>query len=297
MHSLGFIGLGIMGSRMAMNLQNAGFPLRVYNRTREHAQPVVEAGATFVDSPAELASQVDILFTMLSEPRVVEQLALGEDGFLKHLKKGSLWVDCTTCNPSFSQHMATAATSYGVRFMDAPVAGSKVPAENGQLLFLVGGDAQDVANCEPYFKVMGRGFNHLGGHGAGAGMKMVVNLLLGNAMLVFAEALNLGEALGFSRQKLLDTLLPTPVVPAFVTGKRHKLEQENYDPEFPLQWMQKDLQLASVTAYEHDTPLPATNTAKEIFQLAKQNGFAQQDFSAIFQFLNETRSNQAGVKD
>ncbi|WP_456442596.1 NAD(P)-dependent oxidoreductase [Caldithrix abyssi] len=284
---IGFIGLGIMGSRMAINLIKNGFSLIVFNRTRAKAQPLLEAGAEWAESPAELAKKVDLLITMLSTPEAVEKLALGENGFLNHLPQGGTWMDCTTVNPSFSRKMAALAEEHHIRFVDAPVAGSKKPAEEGQLLFLVGGKREDVVFCEPLFKAMGKKHLHVGPSGQGAALKMLFNLLLGEAMLAFAEALALGEKLGFERTQLLDILLDAPVTAPFVAGKRQKMESGEYDAEFPLQWMQKDLQLASLTAYEQSLALPALNVIKEVFALAKQQGLAEKDFSAIFAYLNK----------
>jgi 3-hydroxyisobutyrate dehydrogenase-like beta-hydroxyacid dehydrogenase len=282
---IGFVGLGIMGSRMATNLLKHGYPLVVHNRTKAKAESLIANDAGWADTPRQLASQVNILFTMLSTPEAVEQVAWGQGGFLEHLKAGSLWVDCSTVNPSFARQMAVECQKRGIHFLDAPVAGSKEPAENGQLLFMVGGDAADVQICQPYFSVMGRQVIHVGEHGAGTAMKMLFALLLGQSMLAFSEAMLLGESLGISRETLFQTLLGAAVTAPFLTGKRSKIETGNFDSEFPLQWMRKDLQLASMTAYEQGLALPSVNLAKEIFALASRAGFAKKDFSAIYSFL------------
>jgi 3-hydroxyisobutyrate dehydrogenase/glyoxylate/succinic semialdehyde reductase len=286
MTQLGFIGLGIMGSRMAANLLKAGFPVSVYNRTASKAAALREAGAGWADSPSELAGQVDILFSMLTTPGTVEDMALGKDGFLHAMHPGTLWVDCSTVNPSFSRRMAAAADQVGVRTLDAPVAGSKVPAETRQLLILVGGDAADVQVCQPYFDAMGRQTIHAGGHGAGASLKMIFNLLLGQSMVAFAEALILGEALGLNRDLLFSALTGSAVAAPSATGKRAKIEAGQYEPDFPLQWMQKDLYLAAQSSYEMKVALPMTNTAKEIFMLAIQKGWGEKDLSAVYAFLH-----------
>src|SRR5207237_10039338 len=121
---IGFIGLGIMGSRMAANLQKHGHSLVVFNRTREKAEALVAEGGKWADSPAALALQVEVIFTMLAHPDAVEEAALGDDGFLRHPRPGQIWIDCSTVNPSFSRKMAAAATARGVRFLGGPVAGS-----------------------------------------------------------------------------------------------------------------------------------------------------------------------------
>jgi 3-hydroxyisobutyrate dehydrogenase-like beta-hydroxyacid dehydrogenase len=288
---IGFIGLGIMGSRMAANLQEEGHGLVVHNRTQAKADSLVEKGARWANSPAAVARQIEILVTMLANPEAVSQMALGQDGFLNALERGSLWLDCSTVNPSFSQQMAKEASARQVRFVDAPVAGTKGPAQAGELLFLAGGDAGDVEACQPLFEAMGRRVIHVGGHGKGTALKMVFNLALGEAMLAFSEAAVLGQSLGIPLETVLDALVGSPVVAPFLSGKRTKIQGSQYDPEFPLKWMRKDLQLASLTAYEEDIPLPAVNIAKEIFALAASDGLADQDFSAIYQFL----ADRAGV--
>src|ERR1700682_5788967 len=146
---IGFIGLGIMGSRMAANLQKHGHDLVLFNRTRAKAQPLIDNGATFAESPAKLAEQVDILFTMLAHPDAVEQAALARNGFLDHLKPNSLWVDCSSVNPSFSKKMATGAAAREIRFLDAPVTGSAPVAKEAKLAFWVGGDASDLEVVRP----------------------------------------------------------------------------------------------------------------------------------------------------
>ncbi len=281
---IGFIGLGIMGSRMAANLQKHGYSLVVFNRTRAKAQSLLDRGGTFAKSPAKLAEQVDVLFTMLAHPDAVEQAALDPNGFLSHLKPNALWVDCSSVNPSFSKKMAAAAAARQVRFIDAPVTGSAPVAEEGKLVFWVGGDATDVESIRPLLQRMGSKIVHLGGHGMGTSMKMVINLLLGAGMASFAEAMALGQGLGLSQKMLFDSLLDMPTVAPFLASKREKIERENYEAEFPLRWMQKDMHLASVSAYEAGMAMPLMNVVKEIYRLAMRGGHETEDFSAIYEF-------------
>ena len=282
---IGFIGLGIMGSRMAANLQKHGCSLVVFNRTRAKAEPLLGPCGTFADSPAELAPQVDVLFTMLADPGAVEQAALGDNGFLDHLPPDALWVDCSSVNPSFSKKMAAEAARRHVHFVDAPVTGSAIPAAEAKLVFWVGAEPVDLERIRALLLCMGNRVVHAGPHGAGTSMKMVVNLLLGNAMAVFAEGMALGEGLGISRKVLFDSLLGTPAVAPFIALKREKIERGNYEAEFPLRWMQKDLHLASVSAYESGVAMPVTNAAKELYRLAMMEGHAIQDFSAVYAYL------------
>jgi 3-hydroxyisobutyrate dehydrogenase-like beta-hydroxyacid dehydrogenase len=270
---------------MAANLQKHGYSLVVFNRTRAKAEPLLGPCGTFADSPAKLGEQVDILFTMLAHPDAVEQAALGANGFLDHLRSNVLWVDCSSVNPSFSKKMAAEAARREVHFVDAPVTGSAAPAAEAELIFWVGADPADLETIRPLLLCMGNKIVQTGGHGAGTSMKMVVNLLLGTGMAAFAEAIALGEGLGISRKMLFDSLLGTPAVAPFLASKREKIESGNYEVEFPLRWMQKDMHLASLSAYESGVAMPLTNTAKELYRLAMRDGHATEDFSAIYDYL------------
>ena len=289
---VGFIGLGIMGSRMAANLQRQGYALVVYNRTRAKAVPLLGPCGTFTDSPAKLAEQVDVVFTMLPDTDAIEHVALGDEGFLNHLPRSAVWVDCSSVNPSYSKKMAAQAASRGVGFVDAPVTGSAIPAAEGKLVFWVGAEPADLEAVRSLLLCMGNRIVHVGGHGMGTGMKMVVNVLLGNAMAAFAEAMALGQGLGVSRDVLFNSLLGMPAVAPFLTSKRKKIETGNYEAEFPLRWQQKDLHFASVSGFETGVAMPVTNAAKELYRLAMMEGHALEDFSAIYAYLASS-SNSA----
>jgi 3-hydroxyisobutyrate dehydrogenase/glyoxylate/succinic semialdehyde reductase len=282
---IGFIGLGIMGSRMAANLEKHGNSLVVFNRTRAKAESLLGPCGKFAESPAKLAEQVDVLFTMLAHPDAVEQTALGNDGFLNHLRPNTVWVDSSSVNPSFSRKMAAESERREVHFVDAPVTGSAPAAAEAQLTFWVGGASADLARIRPLLLCMGNKIVHTGQQGTGTSMKMVVNLLLGTAMAAFGEAMALGEGLGLSSKMLFDSLLGLPAVAPFLAAKRDKIDNRNYEAEFPLRWMQKDMQLASVSAFEAGVPMPLANLTKEVYRMAMRDGHATEDFSAIYEFL------------
>jgi len=292
---IGFIGLGIMGSRMAANLQQQGYSLVVFNRTRAKAEPLLRPCGTFSDSPAKLAEQVNVLFTMLAHPDAVKQAALGANGFLDHLKPNAVWVDCSSVNPSFSKKMAVEAARREIHFVDAPVTGSAPAAAEARLIFWVGTDPADLERIRPLLLCMGNKIVHTGGQGMGTSMKMVVNLLLGTGMAAFAEAMALGEGLGISRKMLFDSLLGTPPVAPFLASKREKIESGNYETEFPLRWMQKDMHLASVSAYESGVAMPLTNMTKEIYRLAMRGEHDTKDFSAICEFTMGDNRKERGA--
>jgi 3-hydroxyisobutyrate dehydrogenase-like beta-hydroxyacid dehydrogenase len=235
---------------------------------------------------------VDILFTMLASPEAVEQAALRANGFLNYLRPNALWVDCSSVNPSFSKKMVAAAAARQIHFVDAPVTGSVAVAEEGKLVFWVGGEDADLETIRSLLLCMGNKIIHVGGHGMGTSLKMVINLLMGNAMAAFAEGMALGQGLGISPKVLFDSLLGMPAVAPFLASKREKIETGKYEAEFPLRWMQKDLHLASVSAYESDVAMPLTNAAKELYRLAMREGHATEDFSAIYDFLTTISQNQ-----
>ena len=224
---------------------------------------------------------------MLAHPEAVEETALGEGGFLDAADEGQLWVDSSTLNPAFSRRMAKEAKARGVRFLDAPVLGTKTPAAKGDLVFFVGGDKADIEQVQPLFDVMGKGTKHVGDHGMGTSLKVVVNHMLATSMAAFAEGVALGEGLGVSQEVLFDTLIGGPIVPAYLGMKRKGLENADYTPDFPLKWMQKDMQMVSTAAYDIGVPMPLANLTKELYQAAVKRGHGGEDFSAIYEDVKQ----------
>ena len=282
---IGFIGLGIMGSRMALNLLDSGHELTINNRTREKAKTLLEKGALWAESPIELAPKVDILITMLSTPQAVKEVATGEKGFLEGLPKGALWINCTTVDPDFARQMASLAKAKNIGYLDAPVAGTKGPAANGELVFLIGGNAEDISKCQPLFDCMGKKSVHLGDAGQGSSMKMLFNLMLGCTMAAFSEARVLGESFGFTSETLANVLLEAPVAAPFLKIKHALIDSKDYEAHFPLCWMRKDLHLAADSAYKNGVALPALNAVKEIYGLAEKQGLGNHDFAAVYRLL------------
>ena len=280
-----FIGLGIMGSRMARNLLKHDVTLTVYNRSDEPAQALADQGAVRASSAAEAVAEADVVFTMLSSPEVVAEVATGLKGFLTSMKENALWADCSTVNPSFTRRMQSAATEQHVRFLDTPVAGTKPQAENAELVFFVGGDASNLSEVEPLLNFMGQKVMHVGEVGYGASFKMLVNTLLAQSMVLFSETLLLGERMGLSRDFLLDTLPNLAVSAPFTKAKAEMIRHSDYEVQFPLELMHKDLHLAALTAYEHQQPLYLANLTKELYGRAVQDGMGRQDFAAVHQAL------------
>ena len=282
---IAFIGLGIMGSRMAEQLLKNAVDMNLYNRTKEKIIHLEKLGASLCDTPSEAVADADIVITMLSTPQIVEDLMIGKTGAIHHMKEGALWVDCSTVNPSFSKHIGSVCTQFGIQFLDAPVAGTKPHAEQAELVFFVGGNQESVKKVQPYFDLMGKKVMHLGDVGSGSSFKMLVNSMLAQSMIIFSEALTLGVKMGLDQSVLLDTLPNLVVAAPFTKLKSEMIRNDSYEVQFPLEWMHKDLHLATLTAFEHNHPMFLTNIAKELFAKAKSEGLGRLDFAAIHKVI------------
>jgi len=285
MSTVAFLGLGIMGSRMARHLLDHGLDLRIYNRSEGAGAELEAQGARLAKTPSEAVEDADIVITMLAHPQAVEAVMLKEGAGLTHMKKNALWVECSTVNPSFVKQSYQAAQEKGLRYLDAPVAGTKPHAENGELVFFVGGDSEDLTEVQPILEHMGRKVMHIGEVSKGASFKMLVNALLAQSMLVFSETVLLGEKMGLDRDFLLDTLPNLVVSAPFTKAKAEMIRKRDYEVQFPLELMHKDLHLASLSAYEVGQPLYLANLSKELFAKAKEKGLGRLDFAAIHDFL------------
>lgn len=283
--TVGFIGLGIMGSGMARNLLRHDLELIVHNRTPEKAEPLLEQGAQWADTPRDVAP-ANIVFTMLAHPEAVQSMALGAEGFLDHMQPGSLWVDCSTVHPRFSREMAQASSQRDLRFIDAPVAGTKPQAEGAQLVFFVGGRSEDLSTCRPYLDMMGRNVVHVGDQGMGVSIKVVINSLLASSLATFAESVALGQSLGLSEEMLFNVLIGGAVTAPFLANKRDKMTTGDYSAQFPLRWMHKDLQMFLEAAGDTNVTVPLATATKDVYQAAIQDGLGEVDFSAIYRFYN-----------
>jgi len=287
MQKITFIGLGIMGSRMAANLLKNGVDVTVYNRSKAPVEALLEKGAKTAATANEAVADADIVFSMLSTPEVVEYLFMEEGGVLSAMKKGALWCDCSTVNPSFTERASSASQKQGINFMDTPVAGTLPHAENAELVFFVGGEKEHLLIVEDLLNYMGNKVLHLGGVGKGASFKMLVNVMLAQSMVIFSETLLLGEKLGMDKDFLLKVLPSLKVSAPFTGAKVGMIKADAYDVMFPLELMHKDLHLATLTAYEHNQPLYLANVTKELFAEANRQGMGRLDFAAIHRYLEK----------
>ena len=286
---IAFIGLGIMGREMALHLVKHDVNLTVYNRTPKDFSELKKAGAILAKSVQEAVQDADAVFSMLSTPEAVSEVFMKEDGALTFMKNNAIWADCSTVNPSFSKEAFKKAKAHGIRFLDTPVSGSKPQARNAELIFFVGGDKSALDEVEPYIDMMSKKMIHVGDTGKGTSLKMLVNVMLAQSMLIFSEAVLFGEKMGIDKDFLLD-LLPGLVVSApFTKFKAEGIKKDQYDVQFPLEWMHKDLHLAALTAYEINQPMYIANVAKEIYSSAKQQDMSRLDFSAIYRYLEHSK--------
>jgi 3-hydroxyisobutyrate dehydrogenase-like beta-hydroxyacid dehydrogenase len=283
---LGFVGLGYMGSRIARRLIDAGYPLGVYNRSREKTRALAERGARVYDSPRELAADADTVLSMLADDAAVEQVMLGPDGILSGARPGSTIIDLSSVHPDMPRRLASAARLRNAAVLDASVSGSTPQAEDGSLVIFVGGEQAVYERCRPLLEVIGNHLFYLGPSGMGAAMKLVANSLLGAGMQALAEALVLGQRAGLERTVLLDVLEQTAVL---TPGQKHKLDNvrsTEYPVEFPLRLMYKDLLNVERLAGQRAVPIPVIAAAQQMFAVEQAKN-REEDFSAIIETMEE----------
>ena len=281
---IGLIGLGLMGRPMGMNLIKAGYPLAVWNRTASRADELVAAGAKLTKSPQEVAASADFLLTIVSDPPALEQVLWGPQGALPALPRGSIYVDSSTISPALARKIAAACAERGVRFLDAPVTGGDWGAKKGELLFMIGGDAETLKDAEPVLRVMGKKLFHLGPHGAGQTIKLAMNLILALQVDALAEALALVTGAGLGGEKLVEVLQSSMARSGVLDVKAPNLLKGEYFPSFPLRLMHKDLGLALDLANQLGVALPATAAAREIYSAVKGAAKQDLDYSAVMKF-------------
>ncbi|MGO9646082.1 MAG: NAD(P)-dependent oxidoreductase [Candidatus Bathyarchaeia archaeon] len=278
---VGVIGLGLMGGAFASNLLSRGYEVHVYNRTEQKAEPLVAKGAIFHPSAKALASSVDIVMTSLTDQNAIDSVALGENGFLNSMKKGSLWIDLSTIDPIASVRHAEEAKKAGVDRLDTPVVGSEDLASKGDLIILVGGSNEVFRKYENFLNELGKTVAYLGANGNGHKMKLNVNLYLGLIGESFSEALVLSQKQGFDAKTFVEIINKTPHRNSFSEAKGPKIAAGNFDPAFSLNNLLKDLRLADKQANETGAQLPMSKVALAQYSKAAENGEGDKDFSVI----------------
>lgn len=287
---VGLIGLGLMGGPMGLNLLKAGFPLTVWNRTRSRADRLVAAGAKLAANPRETAAASDVLITIVSDPPALEEVLWGHegknDGALAGLRRGALYIDSSTVSPSLARRIASACGGAGVGFLDAPVTGGTWGAEKGELVLMVGGEAQTLQAAEPVLSAVGKKWFHLGPNGAGQTIKLAMNSLLAVEVQAFAEALALVMRAGLPGEKLVEVMQASMARAGVLDVKAPMLLKGDYTPSFPLRLMHKDLSLALDLANQLGVPLPATASSRETYSYVKGSSKEDLDYAAVMKFWN-----------
>jgi 3-hydroxyisobutyrate dehydrogenase-like beta-hydroxyacid dehydrogenase len=278
MAKIAFLGLGQMGTPMATRLLKAGHSLTVWNRTPDHARPLVAAGASVAGSPAEAGAGAAFAITMLATPEALKDVVLGEHGLAQRLGPGQVYIDMSTVGPQTVRSIA-ARLPKGVVIVDAPVRGSIGQAAEGRLEIFVGASDEDFERVRPILESLGS-VGHAGGPGAGAAMKLVANLALGVSIAAVGESLALGEALGLGRAPLLNMLEGSQLGPV-VRGKRANIESGHYPPTFKLRHAAKDLRLVIEAAAAVHRDLRVSAAARTWLDAGVAGGAADLDYSAV----------------
>jgi 3-hydroxyisobutyrate dehydrogenase-like beta-hydroxyacid dehydrogenase len=281
---IGFIGLGLMGRPMSLNLVKAGYSVSVWNRTASRADELLAAGAKLAKSPQDAAAASDFLISIVSDPPALEEILWGAHGAMQALKRGSIYMDSSTISPALARKIAAACAERGARFLDAPVTGGDWGAKKGELVFMIGGDAETLKEAEPVIGVMGKKWFHLGPTGAGQTIKLAMNMILALQVDALAEALALVTRAGLQGEKLVEVLQSSMGRSGLLDVKAPNLLKGEYAPSFSLRLMHKDLGLALDLANQLGVPLPATAAARETYSAVKGAAKEDLDYSAVMKF-------------
>jgi 3-hydroxyisobutyrate dehydrogenase-like beta-hydroxyacid dehydrogenase len=278
-----FLGLGIMGHAMATNLAKAGHEVTVWNRTPGKQ---VE-GARTTATPAEAAQGVEVVWLCVSDTDAVENVLFGPDGVEQSLAQGMIIADSSTISPSATLKFAERVKGNGVAYVDAPMTGSKIGAQNGSLVFIVGGDEADIERLKPLFAAMGKKIFRMGETSKGQATKLAMNLQIALIFEGFAEALTLATKLGVDPGKLLSLIEATMVRSGVIDYKGPFVLARDFTPNFPLRLMHKDIRLTLEAAKEARVKLPALETVEEIYEMATEDGHKDLDYAATLTLLEK----------
>ncbi|KAI6690156.1 hypothetical protein NL676_026984 [Syzygium grande] len=282
---IGFLGLGIMGTPMAQNLIKAGCDVTVWNRTKSKCDSLISLGAQYKSSPEEVAATCDVTFAMLADPESAVHVACGKHGAANGMSPGKGYVDVSTVDGTTSKLISGHIKGTGALFLEAPVSGSKKPAEDGQLIFLTAGDKALYEMVAPFLDIMGKSKFYLGDVGNGAAMKLVVNMIMGSMMASFSEGLLLSKKVGLDPNVLVEVVSQGAISAPMYSVKGPSMVQSQYPPAFPLKHQQKDLRLALGLAESVSQSTPIAAATNELYKVAKSHGLSDQDFSAVIEAL------------
>jgi 3-hydroxyisobutyrate dehydrogenase-like beta-hydroxyacid dehydrogenase len=283
---VGFIGLGIMGSRMAANLRRADHELTVFNRTRERAEQwAAEHGGQVADTPREVAERADVVITMLVDGAQVEDALLGEGGAVDAAREGALFVDMSTIAPADARRLGAALRERGHGFVDAPVTGSAPKAQDGTLTIMVGADEADLERARPLFDVMGERIVHAGEVGQGQAVKVISNSVSATNCAVLAQALVVGRQAGVDLDALLEVMGSGSANSTMLQLKGRPMLEHDFTPLFKLEHMLKDVRLCLDETRAAGTGFPFAAIAGELYAMGVGRGLGEQDFAAVLDVI------------
>jgi 3-hydroxyisobutyrate dehydrogenase len=291
---IGFAGLGIMGQGMAANILREKHPLTVWNRTKKSTEKIEKDGAAVVESPAQLASQSDIIIICVSDTPDVEAVVLGEGGILEGIEPGKLVIDMSTISPKATRAMAEKIQAKGGSMLDAPISGGSEGAVNGSLSIMVGGEAQDFERALPVFKAMGKTVTHVGPIGSGQTVKLVNQILVVVTALGVSEALVFAEAGGLDLQKTLAAVSGGAAGSWMLSNRGPQVVERDWRPGFTIDLQQKDLRLALEAAHELGVPLMGTSLVHQLYQSLQRQGLGLEGNHALVKAIEKMSGVEVG---
>jgi 3-hydroxyisobutyrate dehydrogenase-like beta-hydroxyacid dehydrogenase len=283
--TLGFVGLGTMGSRMVKRLLDAGHPVVGYNRDPAKARPLVEQGMRAAASPRAVAEAADVVFSNVTDTTALRAVALGADGIIAGLRAGAVYVDMSAVSPAAIRELGRRAGERGAAMLDAPVSGSVSTLESGQLAIMVGGDPAVLERVRPYLAAIGPTITYIGELGQAMSMKIAVNLSLMVQMIAFSESVLLAEKAGIPRERAVQAILASVAASPMLKYRGPFVLEMPARPWANIRLMQKDLQLALEMGRTSGVPLPATSLAHELFIAAGASGLGAEDMAGVFNVL------------
>jgi 3-hydroxyisobutyrate dehydrogenase-like beta-hydroxyacid dehydrogenase len=292
MAELGFVGLGVMGRAISRRLLDAGHTLTVWNRTREKAEPLLEAGARWAATPREAAERSEIVFTMVTDTAAVQAVAEVPDGILAGLGEGKIYVDMSTASPANTRALAERVEAVGAKMLDAPVSGTSITVEQGKASLMVGGDVAAFERAKPVLEAIAPRVFHVGENGAAVTMKIAINLSLAVQMLAFSEGVLLAEKSGIPREDAVEAMLGSVIASPMVAYRGPLVLGHPDEVWFDCHMMQKDMNLALELGRELEVPLPTTGLTNEFLTAANAMGIGDKDFAVLFDVL----ASMAGVR-
>lgn len=278
---IGFIGLGVMGKPMALNLLNAGYGLTVWNRTKSKMDELLAAGAQGAKTPKEVAEKSDVVITMVTDSSDVEEVTLGSEGIVHGVHEGLTVVDMSSISPTVAQKIAKELGAKGVKILDAPVSGGEVGAKQATLSVMVGGDKETFDECLPVFQALGKRITHMGANGAGQTTKLCNQIICALNIQAVCEGLMLGAKAGLDLKKLLEVVTAGAAGSWMLSNLGPKMVERDMRPGFKIKHQQKDLKTVLSFAAEMGLPLPATALVHQLFRAVEAEGLGEQGTQAV----------------